>query len=99
MRRGKWMVRRVPAIFLFVILEHGKISDPEKFELASHVARALEPLVLVRVFAREFQAGFTAGSVLRFLVRGRARLAVGGNADYRDDQVVRGGAAEFADFR
>src|SRR6478672_10648752 len=98
MRRRKGMVRSVPAIFLVVILEHGKVGDPEEFEVARHVAGALECLVLVCVLARQFQPGFAARSVLRFLVGGGARLAFGGNADYRNNQIVSAGFAQLADF-
>ena len=52
------MMRRVPAIFLVVILEHGKVGDPEKFEIARCVACALERFVLVGILARQFQPRF-----------------------------------------
>src|SRR6476646_6472494 len=98
MRRSTRMVGRVPAVLLVVILKHGKVGDPKEFEIVRHVTSALECLVLVGVFARQFQTGFAAGSVLSLLVGGRTRLAFGGNADDWNHKVIRTGFAEVADF-
>src|SRR5881392_369293 len=97
-RRGKRMVCRVPAVLFVVILKHGKVRDPEQFEVARHVAGALERPVFVSVFARQLQTSFAAGGELRLLVGSRAGFSFRGNGYYRNNKVVRPGAAQLADF-
>ena len=92
------MIRGIPAVFLLVEFEHGKVSNPEWLEIVCHVARALECFVLVSVFARQLQPGFPAGGELRLLVGSRASFSFRGNGYYRNNKVVRPCAAQLADF-
>src|SRR5882724_12251696 len=88
MRRRKGMMRRVPAVFFVVMFEHGKIGDPEQFEIACHVARALEGLVLISVLARQLQPYFAGCRVLRVLVCLVYFSSLLAHHDNRDYQIV-----------
>src|SRR5258708_5640539 len=99
MGRRKWMVRWVPVVFFFVVLKHGKVGDPEQFEIPRYVSGAVERSMPVSILAGKLQAGFSRGGELCMLVRGSPGFAFrSGDGNNRNNQVFRICRAQFADF-
>src|ERR1700686_1003282 len=68
MRRSKRMMRRRPALALFVPLEHGKIRDPEEAEIFSWIAALLESTMPVSIFLRQRQTQQPCSRINRVVV-------------------------------
>src|SRR5437016_3064512 len=84
------MMGCIPASFLVVVLEHGKISHPEQAEVVFNVAISFKGLVTVGVSAPQFETCLAGRSVLGFFVSLGPSFwsAIGRrNSNHRDNQI------------
>src|SRR4051812_46483367 len=93
MGRSKRMVRGVPMLLLFVILEHRKVGDPQKMVISGS-AGFIECFMTVGVFARDCQSKVSGGLVDRVFAlqpsagNESAEVLIGFRSADQDEQVT-----------